>query len=418
MQRSKTIAVTTIGIIACLVGLRLFISRQENLSVPVKHEAPEDRKDLALINRPTIAPSGTLKFKLTRLPLPQAELVGINDRGDMLFLTNPNQREYRLVRGSQSAPIKAYEPDMRCYLLSSGSTIQFSALSTYSGASSLIYPFDPDAGMPKLFSDGTVATIYRDAKFTKAKDGQILVSAGRLGVSPIRTTSTYTVIRERHEAVKTVDAAKQGKTQLYRGPGSREYIDYRKLEAVLFETQYPPVVMAIDADDHAWIVEKAWNRHGGHDYLRKLSNDGSEVVALPDSYFQVERVVCGKGGVAATFSNPMTRLPARSYVRRDGKWMELPIPEGYDISFVQKVFDDGSILGFVMTVGKQNLREVLWKGVSVGILSEDPSWPKNAQISVVTRANGRGQFCVRNITDPTTGASEFYMLQVENIGKN
>ncbi len=417
MQRPKTFVMIVGGVVVCLIGLRIFVASQETSGGATKYVQPDDRQDLALINRPVITPKGTFSVKLSRLPLPQSELVGINERGDTLFLTSPTEQEYQLVEGSKTTQIKAHKPDMRCYLLPSGATIQFSALPSYSGASSLIYPYDADAGSPKLFSDGSMAAIYRDTHFSKGKDGQMSVSVGRLGVSPVRTTSTYTIVREFHEALKLEDAVKQGKSQLFRGPGSREYIDYRKLISIVFETKYPPVVMAIDDDDHLWIVEKAWNRNGGHDYLRKLTPDHSELVALPDLYFQVERVACGKGGVAATFSNPTTRLPARSYVQRDGKWIELPIPQGYDVSFVQKVFADGSILGFVMTVGKQNPREVLWRGSSVAMLTEDPIWPKNGQISVVTRANERGQFCVRNILDQVSGESEFYMLQIDDINK-
>jgi hypothetical protein len=181
---------------------------------------------------------------------------------------------------------------------------------------------------------------------------------------------------------------------------------------VYYTSKYPLTILDIDDHENVWVRESTDPNKATQDHLLKFTGQKFERISLPPGYGGVDRVSCTGTMIAATFGNSIGPEPYRTFVRTGSEWKELPIPKGSVFSFVQKIFNNGLILGFVTDENRQNLQQVVWKDDSIRLLNELPAWPKKGQFSIVTRATRTGDLYVRSVLNTENGASENYLLNV------
>ncbi len=184
------------------------------------------------------------------------------------------------------------------------------------------------------------------------------------------------------------------------------------LSSKLYKSNSPLTLLELSDEGTIWIRERNGNNANGNDKLIRIDPKSSEEIRFPTGYKDVMRVANTGANLVATFGKIEGDQPKRAHLRVNQGWHELPIPEGYDFSFVQKVLTNGAMIGYVTTADGKNIRQVEWLGDACVILNDLPNWPKQGLMSVIILANRKGDIYVRNVLNTDTNASEYYLLNV------
>ena len=181
---------------------------------------------------------------------------------------------------------------------------------------------------------------------------------------------------------------------------------------VFYTSPLPTDILEKKDDGTLWMRQALSERDSKDDVLLKYFNKQTELVTMPDGYKAVDRFACTGKNIAGTFGNILSTEPIRSFVKKGNSWKELPVPDGFTFSYVQKIFEDGMILGFVTDANRENMKQVIWDGDKIAILSDSPAWPKSGKYSLVINATRRGDIYVRNVLNTESGSNENYMIHV------
>ena len=370
--RNLLIGVT--GSLAALTGARFVIP----LFIP--KSTPKEKASLASAQPPSAAkqvyrkavePVGILTPKISRNNLSKLPLFDTNDRGDMLFLLSPpsaKYREYLHVYNGKSVRSGRLGETVRLMLTPNGSLIK---------RFDFISPFG--AGRSGSLNYGWGYNEYRFFKrFTD--DGSLIFIESKIRKKILTTT----LVKQ-----------KQGEPA-----------------KVFFTSHFQMGINEIDDSGSIWVREMADSRLRNHDRLLKFSGGQMTDVPFPPGYTTVERVAAYGSTVTATFGTVANNEPVRAFMQTPKGWKELPLPAGGTFAFVQKVFDNGLVLGFVTDENRDNMTQVVWKGDSVALLNKQPGWPRVGQLSFVNRANRKGDIYVRSVLNTESGISENYLLHV------
>lgn len=323
--------------------------------------------------RATLPPSGAASIQLTRSKYNSMPLVDMNDRGDYLFLaaspSSPAPRQYIHIFNGKSVKSEVVAASTRWMLTSSGKIISRTATGRVSpfltgrlGGTQNFWPYNELRFMSRFDEDGS-----------------------SFGIQFIMRNRTHSFAFERFGT----DAKNE---ILYQSARELQYIER--------------------SDNNTFWVREATDAKSINANLVRLSQGKSETVTLPQGYSAVERMAQTGEKVAGTFGNITSDQPIRSFVKVGNDWKELPIPPGYVFSYVQKIFTNGLILGFVTDASRDVARPVVWDGDKVAELEKLPSWPKNGTYSVITNATRRGDIYVRTVLNTSSGASESYLMHV------
>ncbi len=336
---------------------------EDAVAVPKKYREP-------------VAATKPLNVTLKRVDTKNYLLADLNDQGDLLYLTSPQNADYRqylVVRKNKEEMLPREKNNIFYRLTDSGNVIR--------------RPGAFRAGairQPRFFS--TSITAYNEIKFfrTYQDDGSVIM---------------VNYNRKNKETPLELQIAKseQGNRTIYR-------------------CKYPISILEQGEDRSWWILETHGTKMVPSDVITHISGDKVDHLDLPERYRTVQRLVATKGMIAATFGSQQDKEPIRSFVREGSNWRELPIPEGYVYSFVQKVMFDGTIIGFVTDSEEYKFAQVVWKGGGVQKLDQLENWPKHGQITYITALTRRGDIFVRNVTDSATGGGDYYLLTIHASG--
>ncbi len=299
-------------------------------------------------------------------------LVDMNDRGDFLFQTSPpgaNYKQFVHEFNGKSVLSEKVSPYSRWTLTPNGNIIKKidQWLQIQSGRSAW----------------GYTAWAYNDLRFFR------------------RLTDDGSYIYVNAEAKKRILTSQLCGTK----DGHHDKIYY--------SSHFPLSLLDIDKDGAFWVRESLDPKSSEHDQLLKISGSRIDKIDFPPGYGSVERVTSNGSILVATFGRIGGVPPVRTFVKEGTEWKELPIPSDRIFSFVQKIFDNGLILGFITDEKRENMLQVVWRGNSVAVLNECPAWPKLGQISFVTMVTAKGNIYVRNVLNTEAGTSENYLLHVD-----
>ena len=322
--------------------------------------------------RPAVAPIGSFTPRLLTPEVPKNPITDMDDHGDLLYLISPDKakyREYAVFRSGSLTSLGRSSTDSRYVLSGNGTPLKRISSGQFNSSS-------------RTFADG-VSSPYNENRFLRRflDDGTSLV----------------------------VRFYEQKRSFLFR----LELDLDRATKKVLFSS--PHAISLLERSDTGtmWVREQK-KPSSIKDYtLWKIDGNHQIQVEFPDNYKAVDRVCQTGHTIAATFGNIDANDPLRSYIWSGDNWKELPLPDGYTCSFVQKVMFDGLILGFVTDGELKHFRQVVWDGQKVAILDDLPNWPKAGQFSYIVQAARNGNIYVRDELDTGTGKSDYYLLRVE-----
>lgn len=140
-----------------------------------------------------------------------------------------------------------------------------------------------------------------------------------------------------------------------------------------------------------WFRHPRTSRSTDDDLLFRLRNEKVEAIEFPPNYASVDRVCQTGNMIAASFGWPDNNEPVRSFTMQGSKWIELPIPEGFDNSYVQKITFSGIILGYIENSDTGQIQSVAWKGKACKLLASLPNWPKPKDSQLIYSANRQGE---------------------------
>lgn len=373
MQRSRAIPILVVAVIAALVGLKALVA---NASQEAPSQLPPSVKESnqpdvpKAENRPIIAPSGSWTPTLKRLPNESGRLMDMNDHGDFLYCETPSTdyyQDYLFVSNGKPQKLDHNAHDVTLLLTEDGKLIKRLPVHTVNGA----------VGAQGGASGAT--SIYNRGNFirTTNENGATLnISAG--GSPP------FTLTQSEDGGISK---------KLYAANGPITLLDTDKGRIWLRET---PKLGAVDQD-----------------MLVLVDNGKAKKIGLPDGYHSVSRVAATNKYVVATFGRYLGKEPFRSY-RWDGEnWKELPLPKGYQNSYVQKVLFDGVVIGLISDHDSNVYRQVAWKGESIAILDNLPGWPQTNHPLVVDRATRNGTLCLKDPHSVSTTSNEIFLLSLK-----
>lgn len=369
-------------------------------------------------NRPRVKPYGTLSVHLSRLRLPQLQMVSMTENRQYLFCTNENSREYDLYSGGSIRHLKAKAMASSYYLTPDGKPFESVFQSSAYGNSDIAFPYNNDAARIRLFPDGTVAVVRKIASFPGSRSENLSDPPKTQANNPGFFRSKLSQPPRLAKAPANFDPKKDYYSVLKERHGMQALPDHKEAIGVLvgieeiFRSNHLVSVLATDIPGQVWLQEHQGFVSAGKDSLILLKDGEIRRIPLPRGYTNVHRITQSGNRVAGTFGIIDGVAPFRSFIRDGLDWKELPLPEGFDFSFVQKILDNGLIVGFVTTWEGKDIRHVVWKGNSMAILDELPAWPKRGELSVVYMASRNGTLAVKNITDAVSGATEYYLLSL------
>lgn len=372
----KNLLLSVVGTLAVLTCIRVAIFTSFSISHPVEKSIGLDsslpKPPAPRSFRPITKPSSTFAPKLTRSDMSNQLLVDMNDRGDFLFLLSPPGADYK-----------------QFVHVFNGKSVTSEKLSSYSRwtltpSGNIIKRIDPMLQIQSPRSTwGYTGWAYNDLRFFRriADDGSFLYVNSEVKKKIL--TSQLRSTKDGHH------------------------------DKVFYTSRFPLMLMDIDKDGALWIRESLDPKDLEKDQLLKISGNRIDKIDFPTGYGSVERVTSNGSILVATFGRVGGVQPVRTFVREGSEWKELPIPSDRIFSFVQKVFDNGLILGFITDEKREKMLQVIWNGNSVSVLNECPSWPKLGQFSFVTRATAKGDIYIRNVLNTEAGTSENYLLHVD-----
>jgi hypothetical protein len=322
--------------------------------------------------RPTVSSKGTLSPKVVRSEYNYLPLMDMNDRGDYLFLSSPigaTYREFLHVYQGKSVSSGRLSSSSRWSLTPNGNIVK-----------RVEQQFPIGSGR---INSGLVSLAFNELRFYRrfTDDGSMIYVNSNLNKS-------------KQLVAKLVKDRIGSETKVY------------------YTATFPLNILEIEEDEVIWFKKSFGQKSEKRDELLKASGGLVETVPYPTSYSTVDRVAASGSIMAATFGSPKENEPIRSFVKNSNTWKELPIPPGYMFSYVQRVFSNGLILGFVTDQDRAEMKQVVWKEDSVAILNDMPSWPKLGQFSFISRATRNGNIYVRSVLNTDTGTSENYLLNV------
>ena len=366
-----------------LVGM-LFSSLMGGCAFPViPSSGPVDSSDFTRLKTPNypkgIAPSGTFSVKVNLQTMPYERLSSLGDGGELLF--NPGfGKSYFYVSKGKTKEIRASDFNSWPKLMPDGHVeISSEDYGSDSSRFNSSYPYSLDRSEPCFYNDGSV----------------LIVDAANI---PGDRRATYTLYRKwfrpEPEHAKMGDKAVELRSEIvYRAPN--------------------PVIFLEKSDtDTVWVQDRHGSEHLGTDQLIRIKDGKQEKVPLPKGYENVQRIAQTKDTVVGTFGIQSGVKPYRNFRKVGHDWKELPIPEGFVMSFVQKVFYDGTILGFVTNSDATKMVSVLWKGDNVAILDEQPNWPKHWGMSMAVLSNRNGLLYVQDGLGRDIVAKRCYLIKV------
>ncbi|MBI1333331.1 MAG: hypothetical protein GC165_10680 [Armatimonadetes bacterium] len=380
-------------------------------------------------DRPRIKPSGSFEVTLARSDLPQLPLASMSDHGDFLFLANEKKGEYELYREGDHKTVKAPDPTVVEHLLPNGSLTQSVRVATNSGISPNIFPFNESDGRSKFLSTGQGVIVQKNIA-----PNSIASPVEGKEVDPKHQAFTkdyYTLLVQTRKVTNIDPPPRAGGAMLavpmpangvrpapapQAGTGVAVNVGNYYNKILSSEEQFASEdligILCVDDRDRIWLVDHQGSIALGKDRFYRLEKGEKEEFPFPDQYEAINRVAATGDQIAATFGILHGRLPFRSFSWTGSSWQELPMPDGFDCSFVQTIFSDGTILGYLSTWDGQKVEHVLWRGDKLAVLDDQPGWPKHGQLALVDRASRRGDLAIRNITDLISGGSDYYVIAV------
>lgn len=292
----------------------------------------------------------------------------------MLFLAsspNVDYRDYVFVSNGKTQKLDRVKPEVRFVLTDSGKLVK-----------RIIPSLIPSSRQPRP-QVGPIGQAYNEIRFIRFvnDDGSVL----NIKFEMVKKQQYFSLRRD------------------YFGSQSK----------ILYTTDQSLMILERDGD-RVWLRQSPGVDVVDQDKLLFFDQGTTKTIDFPEGYRSVSRVAATGDLLAATFGRFQGSQPLRSYRRIDNQWKELPIPNGFDFSFVQKIFDDGVILGFVTDQTLHRFQQVAWKGDSIAVLEDFPAWPKNGQFSFIVRATRSGNIYVRNVNDPVSGLSDYYLLSLKS----
>lgn len=351
------------------------ISKKLGAPLPSESRAiltsPEPTQPPKKTYRKGISPAGSLPLKLTRSEYNYLPLIDMNDRGDFLYLTSPANATFRSYlhvyngKSVQSPPTSTFE---RWTLSPNGSIVK-----------RMEYAVTVGGARNRLGGGGWAFNEYRFFRRT-SDDGW----------------TTY------------IEGVTKKKVQTFRLLKDKPTVG----TIVLYTSNNLLTILEIDDQNAVWVREYRSLKGSDDSQLLRFADGKAERIPFAPGYKAVDRLSSTGKTLAATFGNVTSTEPYRAFVRKGPTWHELPIPPGAMFSYVQKVFYNGDILGFVTDQNRLNFQQVVWRGDSVAILTDLPAWPKRGKYSLITRASRKGDIYVRSVLNSESGASENYMLNI------
>lgn len=417
MKTSTRIAIIVVAGAAVVGGVFLYKTQWSEAQKEQRSGFQLGKPD----ERPAPTPKGSFEVKIERSSLPQSPVAGISDKGDVLLVASKEAGEYDLHQGGKVQHMKTPALNVRYYLTPAGTAIQLADEPITSGTSPNIFPYNESADRFKFFGDGTLAIVRKDAAMTESErksKGLPAETKKRLFEGDFYTF-TRESLKPTDGDAPAANGGRGGTTQEPNSPNKalggipKGYFNALVKGTQLYAAKQVLTVLATDEHDTAWISARTGSASKGTDKLFKFNGAAHEEVPMPEGYSNVHRIAATNGTVAGTFGILNGKLPFRSFIADGKSWKELPIPSGYECSFVQQVFNDGVILGYVTSWDGKNMKNVLWKGDSLVILNDVQGWPKNGELTLVNRSNHTGMVAVRNIQDQATGNSDYYLLSLK-----
>lgn len=377
-DRLKVLLFATVGVAAALGAVRYFLPDRGRVSFDPpptldmigSYPPPPPRS-----YRPPIAPKSSFTPDLKRSTMSQYTIADMNDRGDFLFFSSTEHSKIRqyfhMYKGKQE-DLGVFPSDYRLFLSTDGEVIK-RRIPSQAGPTS-----------QSRFISGPMISGYNEIRFFRRvnDDGSIL----NVHYEPKKRVPNFVLKLDR-----------------LKGDGETYFSSHNSL-----------VILDRPNDNLVWIKEAIGDKEELRDNLFRLEHKKLVPVQMPPKYQIVERVASNDKIVTATFRDHANIEPIRSFIQTtDRGWKELPMPSEYVFSFVQKVLDNGMILGIITDSNRMHAKQVIWKDDSVAVLNDLKAWPKNGQVAYVVQATRRGDLYVRNITDTASGTGDNYLLKIQ-----
>ncbi|MEI7987320.1 MAG: hypothetical protein WCI55_16990 [Armatimonadota bacterium] len=356
-------------------------------------------------------PSGTLAVKINRQDSTLGLLADMNDRGDYLFLTSRSGvklREYNHTFDGISVEKRSLEDTSTLRLSTGGHLATTSQLAEFDSTCPVGFPFETDQFKFNIDSDKSYFVVRTKHDPKTKMDHYGLDRDTQSSVSP-NIVDSQGVKNVPNSDIPNGQASSQSR---FSGAGSFGSATTSTTSKEIFRSAFPIALLCNSDLGTIWVRERNGNNSNGNDKLIRIDPNSSEEIKFPAGYRDVMRVANTGENLVATFGKIDGDRPLRAHLRVGNGWRELPIPEGYDFSFVQKVMTNGAMIGNVTTTDGKNIRQVAWLGDACVILNDLPNWPKQGLMSVIILANRQGDIYVRNVLNTETNASEYYLLNV------
>ncbi len=392
--RISLLAVGGALITGAAISAKHFLAGQEKKEAPAAPQYPvlvdlhPERE--ALKKLPKVAPSGTFGIEITRMPFSRGAPYSVSDEGSAIVSVKPDKGQFELWKDGKYSALPARPLNLKPMLATDGVVRDWLNLTVDE------FSTEPDKLQP----------VFRGAEYFQPfwePNGDLIFS--RAVIKPSDHRTYYVLDRESHDI-----------QQIPKESIARERITSKDR---YFETKYFMMLVEVGDTGIAWLRE----RHGSAtaDFERLLTVDTSkpapqtpEEVALPPGYHEIRRVSQTKGKVVATFGPVGTPMPCRTFVQRGKDWKELPIPAGYECSYVDRVLANGLVVGYIMGDDPVKLKNVVWKDDQICILNDLPQWPKGGQVSIIDVVGRDGTLVVQNVTDLGSRARDYYMFKIGN----
>ena len=334
-----------------------------------------DFNDPKLVNYPAgVSPGGTFAVKVERQAMPYQRLVSIGDGGELLF--NPNyEKSFFSISKGVTKEIQRTDSGLWPKMMPDGHIDMSHGSSVFSST----YPFDQDRSDPGYFNDGS-SMVIDVANMPGEKRAVYTLNRKWYRPEPEHTKMGDKVIELRSEII-------------FRAPNRIAFLEKSDTGVI-------------------WVQDHHGTEHHGTDQLIRIEKGRQERISMPPGYENVQRIAQTKDMVVGTFGIYAGAKPFRNFLRVGSDWKELPIPTGYVMSFVQTVFYDGTILGYVTSSDAKKMRNVLWKADKVAILDEQPGWPKQGNMSQSILSNRNGLLSVRDGMAPGVASLGDYLIKV------
>ena len=375
MSPRKLLAIDATSLIILIVA-RFAILSDLKPTQPAKSMVGEISKPINTRKyRPIFLAKNINSISVKRIQHHLGQIPVMNDRGDLLYY-NVETRKFELISGGIVAKTGKLESGNSLKLKQDGTLSVYKLRSPPPGSSGDLGSFGPVTSLP--YNEARFFSFERDDR----SNYQVRYSEKK---------------SDRHYSLLLVPQAGEKKAKV----------------SELYHSKNLLITLEIGMDKSLWVQESG--SHGpkqDSNNLIFILDKQSHAVAMPDGYHFVDRVATGGSVVAGTFGYFGSTEPIRSFRQQLNSWKELRLPEGAVFSFVQKVFTNGLILGFVTDANFEHMRQVAWDGDDVTILNDQPDWPKQGKFSYVIDANRNGDVLVDNELNDRNKSTEIYLVHI------